>query len=65
MSDDGYDDGKVLIAGVLYDEETLEEAECEHPHVEREDDGLGWRGYRCPDCEEIVYPTEDGWEVME
>ena len=65
------DDGLVLIAGVLYDAETLDEVECPHDHVQKDDDGRDYWFYVCDDCDKNVYltePDEDGhsyWEIVE
>lgn len=48
----------------------VEEQDCAHDHVERDDDGLSRTLYVCTDCDREVYPVrdEDGggyWETME
>ena len=68
-------DGKVLVAGALFDAETGEELDdgdpCDHADVQKDDDGLRQTGWVCLDCEEHVEPSEpdeDGhviWEVVE
>jgi hypothetical protein len=59
---DAPDDGKVLIAGVLYDAETGEEAvePCAHENVLKDDDGRDNWFYVCDDCEEIVVDDGEG-----
>ena len=52
------------------DAEIVEEEDCTHEHVERDDDGLNGRWHVCLDCDKTVVPMadEDGmpyWEVME
>jgi len=48
----------------------MDEEDCTHQHVERDDDGLSGRWFTCTDCNETVVltePDEDGesfWEVV-
>jgi len=48
----------------------MDEEDCTHQHVERDDDGLSGRWWACLDCNKTVVPMadEDGmpyWEVIE
>jgi len=52
------------------DAEIVEDEDCTHEHVERDDDGLDGRWHVCLDCDKTVVPMadEDGmpyWEVIE